>query len=218
MEVFHSNRLSESDFDQILTVLRAGGVIGFPTDTAYGLGADPFNESAVDRIFKIKGRAETKPILLIVSSRSMVEQVAKPNAVFERVADAFWPGPLTVILSAAPDVPRNVTAGGSTIGLRLPDAPFATRLADGLGRPITATSANRSDMPAPVTVEELRVQLGDSMEMLDILIDGGGRLPARSGSSLLDLTSDPPVLLREGPISFARLQEFFAGRLRRSLA
>ncbi len=214
MEVFHSDRLSERDFDQILSVLRAGGVIGFPTDTAYGLGADPFNEAAVDRIFEIKGRAETKPILLIVSSRSMVEQVAQPNAIFERVADAFWPGPLTVILPAAPHVPRKITAGGSTIALRLPAAPFATELARRLGKPLTATSANRSDGPATVTAAEVRAQLGDSLE---ILIDGG-RLPARSGSSLLDLTADPPVLLREGPISFGRLQEFFEGRLRRPVA
>jgi L-threonylcarbamoyladenylate synthase len=214
MEVFHSDRISERDFDQILSVLRAGGVIGFPTDTAYGLGADPFNEAAVDRIFEIKGRTERKAILLVVSSRAMLQQVAQPSALFDRVADTFWPGPLTLVLPAVPSLPSKLTGGSATIGVRLPDAAFATSLAERLGKPLTATSANRSDMPAAVTAEEVSAQLGDS---IDVLIDGG-RLPARAGSSLLDLTVDPPVLLREGPISFARLEDFFGGRIRRPQA
>jgi L-threonylcarbamoyladenylate synthase len=214
MEVFHTDRISESDFNKIVAILRSGGVIAFPTDTAYGLGADPFNETAIDRIFAVKERAEAKPILLLVDSVQMAESVSHPNAVFYKVVQKFWPGPLTIIVKAVDSVPMKLTAATNTIGLRWPAAEFARSLVGRFGEPVTATSANRSAMPAAVTAEEVRHQLGES---IDALIDGG-RLPAGGGSSLLDLTSDPPVLLREGPISFESLDEFFGGQIRRALA
>jgi L-threonylcarbamoyladenylate synthase len=214
MEVFHTDRISGRDFERILSILRDGGVIGFPTDTAYGLGADPFNAAAIDRIFAIKGRPETKPILLLVNSVAMAESVSNPAPPFHEVAAKFWPAPLTVIVPASRALPDNLTAGTNTIGLRWPIAPFAMHLVERLGKPITATSANRSGMDGAVTVEEVRVQLGDSVSAL---IDGGP-LPSRSGSTLLDLTADPPVLLREGPVTFESLDEFFEGRLRRQVA
>src|SRR4051812_4121028 len=201
MQVFHTDRISESDFDGVLSILRDGGVIAFPTDTAYGLGADPFNERAIDRIFAIKGRVETKPILVIVDSIAMAESISKATPRFQDVAQAFWPGPLTLIAPSADAVSRNLTAGTNTIGIRWPAAAFATHLVERFGRPITATSANRSGMPSTVTAEEVRAQLVDS---IDALIDGG-ELPSRSGSTLLDLTLDTPVLLREGPITFETL-------------
>jgi L-threonylcarbamoyladenylate synthase len=214
MEVFHTDHISESDFDLILSILQRGGVIAFPTDTAYGLGADPFNEAAVDRIFAIKGRPKTKPILLLVDSITMAESLSHPNSNFYKVVRKFWPGPLTVIVEATDAIPEKLTAGTKTIGLRWPAAEFASSLATRFGKPITATSANRSTMPATVTAQEVRLQLGES---IDALIDGG-RLSVRGGSSLLDLTSDPPVLLREGPISFESLHEFFGGKIRRQVA
>jgi L-threonylcarbamoyladenylate synthase len=214
MEVFHTDRISGSDFDRILSVLRNGGVIGFPTDTAYGLGADPFNPAAIDRIFSIKGRAETKPILLLVNSLSMAVSVCQPTTAFHEVAHKFWPGPLTVIVPATAVLQGGVTAGTNTIGLRWPIAAFATLLLERFGKPITATSANRSGLLSAVTAEEVRAQLGDS---IDVLIDGGV-LPSRSGSTLLDLTADPPVLLREGPVTFDSLNQFFKGKLRRQVA
>jgi L-threonylcarbamoyladenylate synthase len=214
MEVFHTDRISGRDFERILSILQDGGVIGFPTDTAYGLGADPFNADAIDRIFAIKGRAEAKPILLLVNSILMAESVSDPAPPFYEVAGKFWPGPLTVIVPASKALPDNLTAGTNTIGLRWPVATFATRLVEQFGKPITATSANRSGMAAAVTVEEVRSQIGDSVE---VLIDGG-RLPSRSGSTLLDLTADPPLLLREGPVTFESLDDFFKGRLRRQVA
>lgn len=214
MEVFHTGSISESDFARILSILGAGGVIGFPTDTAYGLGADPFNSAAVDRVFKIKGRAGTKPILLVVNSVAMAESVGESSATFLAVAERFWPGPLTIVLRAKPSVPETVRAGTATIGVRWPEARFTTELLRHFGKPLTATSANRSGMPPAVTAAEVRAQLGDSC---DALIDGGA-LPSRVGSTLLDLTLDPPVLLREGPISFESLHEFFEGRIRREVA
>lgn len=214
MEVFHTDRISESDFNTIVTILRRGGVIAFPTDTAYGLGVDPFNEAAIDRIFAIKGRVETKPILLLVNSIQMTESVSQPNSTFYKVVRKFWPGPLTVIVKATDAIPVKLTAGTKTIGVRWPAAELASSLVTRFGKPITATSANRSTMQAAVTAQEVRFQLGES---IDALIDGG-RLPVRGGSSLLDLTSDPPVLLREGPISFESLHEFFGGKIRRQVA
>lgn len=214
MEVFHTESISESDFALILSILRRGGVIGFPTDTAYGLGADPSNETALDRIFKIKGRRETKPILLLVASIAMAETVSVPNPVFYQVAQQFWPGPLTMILPAKAFVSAKVTAGTKTVGIRWPVSPWATKLIQRFGGAITATSANRSGLPTTVTSDEVWAQLGNSV---DVLIDGG-TLPARSGSTLLDLTADLPVLLREGPISFESLHEFFKGRIRRQVA
>ena len=208
--MFHSDSLSQRDFERILSLLRTGGVIGFPTDTAYGLGADPFNDAAVRRIFEVKGRVEDKPILLLVDSVAMVEQIAEPPEVFYAAAEHFWPGPLTMILQAKPGTPSLVTAGTGTIGVRWPKAEFACRLVRALNSPITATSANRSGSASAVTPEEVRSELGDS---IDALVDGG-TLPARTGSTLLDLTGKTPVVLREGPIRTGTLHDFFQGRMR----
>jgi L-threonylcarbamoyladenylate synthase len=210
MEVFHSESLSQRDFDLILSVLHAGGVIGFPTDTAYGLGADPFSDKAVRRIFEIKGRAEQKPILLLVDSIAMVEKIAAPDKIFYAVAEHYWPGPLTMIVPAKPVLSSLVTAGTGTIGVRWPKAQFARRLLQAWDSPITATSANRSGSPSPVTCGEV---LSDLDSSIDVLVDGGA-LPSRTGSTLLDLTGNTPVLLREGPISFDSLRKFFQDRIR----
>lgn len=213
MKVFRAETLHDAAYREIVFLLREGGIIAFPTDTAYGLGVDPFNSGAVDRVFQTKGRAETKPLLLVVDSVAMAEAVSNPVPMFHEVAARFWPGPLTIIVPAAESLPSNTTGGTDTIGLRWPIAPFATALVNRFG-PITATSANRSGFPAPITAEEVRVQLGGS---IDVLIDGG-KLPARGGSTVVDLTADPPVLLREGPILFGELDDFFKGRLRRHVA
>ena len=201
MQLFDAGTLSDGALEQILSFLREGGVIAFPTDTSYGLGADPFNDAAVRQIFAIKGRPETKPILLLVNSMEMAGRVAALSDRATALAERFWPGPLTMILPARESVPSVVTAGTGTIGIRWADAPFAQRLIGAFNRPITATSANRAGMPSTVTVAEVRKQLGDS---IDMIIDGG-TLPSRGGSTLLDLTAVPARLLREGPIAEAEL-------------
>jgi len=213
VKVFRTEDAQDA-YGEIVSLLRAGGVIAFPTDTAYGLAADPFSETAVDRIFRIKGRLDTKPILLLVDSVRMAESVIHPSDVFYRVVEAFWPGSLTIIMHAVASLPANVSAGTNTVGVRWPIAAFATGLVSRLGSPVTATSANRSGMPSPVTAEEVQSQLGDS---IDALVDGGV-LPSSGGSTLLDLTADLPVLLREGPVPFEALVEFFEGRIRRRVA
>jgi L-threonylcarbamoyladenylate synthase len=210
MKVFHTSTLSERDFSSILTVLDAGGVIGYPTDTVYGLGADPFNVTAIREIFRMKGRPELKPILLLVNSISMVERVARPTPLLHTIAEHYWPGPLTLVLPAQPSLPDLVTGGTGTVGLRWPRAAFAKRLLDARDTPITATSANRSGMPAAVTAEEVQKQLGNE---ISILIDAGVS-PSTIASTLLDITTDTPVLLREGPIRLESLREFLGGRIR----
>jgi L-threonylcarbamoyladenylate synthase len=203
MQLFDAASLSDRALGQILSFLRSGGVIAFPTDTAYGLGADPFNEGAVRRIFEMKGRAETKPILVLVDSIAMANSIARLSDTALALAERFWPGPLTMVLPARASVSATVTAGSETIGVRWANNVFTQRLLEAFGRPITATSANRSGLPSAVTAEEVRVQLGDSLEML---VDGG-ELPAREGSTLLDVTQIPVRLLREGPIAKAELSD-----------
>ena len=212
MLTFDAANLSEGDFDQILSFLRSGGVIGFPTDTAYGLGADPFQESAIRRIFEIKGRPESKPILVLVDSMDMLQQVVDSSNVSDiagLLASRFWPGPLTMILPALGTVPRLVTAGTATIGVRWPVAGFATQLVRALGRPITATSANKSGQPSTATADQVRAQLGMDLEML---IDGGV-LTAPQGSTLIDLTQTRPTIVREGPVSRMALAEALNGNI-----
>ncbi|HET9218748.1 MAG TPA: L-threonylcarbamoyladenylate synthase [Terriglobia bacterium] len=203
MQLYDAASLSDGDLEQILSFLRAGGVIAFPTDTAYGLGADPFQAEAVQRIFQIKGRPETKPILLLVNSIAMAESVADLSGRALELAKRFWPGPLTMVVPARSTVPDLVTAGTGTIGIRWPDATFARRLIDAFERPVTATSANRTGMPSAITVAEIREQFQDS---IDVIVDGG-TLPTRGGSTLLDLTETPARLLREGPIPKAELSD-----------
>lgn len=203
MQLFDATTLSDGAFEEILSFLRAGKVLAFPTDTAYGLGADPFSEPAVRRIFELKGRPESKPILLLVNSIAMARSIAVLSDTALAVATRFWPGPLTMILPARDVVPANVTAGTGTVGIRWPKALFADRLLDAWNQPITATSANRTGMPSAITVAEVLEQFGGSIEMI---VDGG-ELPARGGSTLLDLTESPARILREGPIAEAELSE-----------
>lgn len=214
MRIFRADTLQEAAYDEIVSMLRAGRIIAFPTDTAYGLGADPYNTLAVERIFKIKGRSESKPIILVVNSLDMAEEAGLFDDTVLKVAQNFWPGPLTLVVKARSALPSILMASTGTIGIRWPEAGFGRALLERFRHPITATSANISGRPAALTAQEVQTQLG---AQIDALIDGGP-LRSRTGSTLLDVTVDPPVLLREGPISFARLHEFFEGRIRRQVA
>ncbi len=214
MKVIRAETIRDEALNQLVSLLHDGGVIAFPTDTAYGLGADPFNDQAVDRIFAIKGRPETKPILLLVNSMSMAESIIQESDTFRAVVEVFWPGPLTIVMRAAPLVSGKITAGTNSVGIRWPVARFATELVARFGRPITATSANQSGLPSTISADEVREQLGESV---DAIVDGGV-LSVRGGSTILDLTVDPPAILREGPVTFESLAKFFNGRLRRHVA
>ena len=178
-------------------ILTAGGVLAYPTETFYGLGADATNEKAVDRIFEIKGRSFNNPIALIISKENDLDLLTDniPEEAKKLMA-AFWPGPLTLVFKASPSVSPRLTASTGKIGIRISSHPIAHALAAGLGRPITATSANLSGGRECTTAEEVRGQMANAQLTV---IDGGPTLGGR-GSTFLDVTVDPLVLLREGAI------------------
>lgn len=190
--------VSTATTDRIQSLLLSGGVIGFPTDTFYGLGADPHNPDALAKIFKLKQRAPDKPLLVLIPSLKYLETLTfKVNDNARRLMERFWPGPLTLVFSAAPGVPEILTAGTGTIGIRFPAEDFVRRFLAALGQPLTAPSANISGEPEPRTAREVQAAFDAG---LDIIVDGG---PAPGGqlSTVLDTTTDPPTLIREGAVS-----------------
>jgi L-threonylcarbamoyladenylate synthase len=194
-----SAQLSRGVIGRAAAAIRAGAVVAIPTDTIYGLAGNPFNAGAVQQIVRLKGRPESKPILLLVDSVRQVETLAvEIPAAFERLAARFWPGPLTIILRAAPAVPRWITAGTGTVAVRLPGSLLAREIARAAHVPLTGTSANRSGAAAALRAGQVGEQFPRG---LALIVDGG---PARTSapSTLLDLTGEPRVL-REGPVPAA---------------
>jgi L-threonylcarbamoyladenylate synthase len=199
----------EPGLTSITDVLHAGGVVCFPTDTTYGLGADPANPAAIGKLFNLKGRAPDKPVLLLVDSIEMASTLGVLSGDSARIASRLWPAPLTLVVPARPVLSTRITAGTGTVGLRWPDAVLPQRLLGAFGRPLTATSANRSGARVASTVDRARRQLGAG---LDAAIDIG-RLPPAAPSTILDLTSEPPRILRRGPVGFDALAEALNGNI-----
>lgn len=188
---------------EAVTLLRAGKVVAFPTETFYGLAVDAANDSAIERIFQIKGRAFSSPIALIAGSKSGISGlVTEIPDVAQRLMQAFWPGPLTLLFPASPQISPRLTAGTGKIGIRVSSHPIADSLANGLGGPITATSANLSGTSECLIAGEVLATLGNR---IDLIIDGGPA-PGGKGSTFLDITVDPPVCLREGAIDFSLIK------------
>jgi len=189
-------QLSAAAIRQAAEALRAGQVVAIPTDTVYGLAADPFQPRAVESVFRLKGRAENRPILLLVDSRRQAESLAAslPPA-FDALASRFWPGPLTLILRAASHVPERITARTGTVALRWPGSLLTRELIRAARGPLTGTSANRSGRPAAATAGQVGQQF---FGQLGYILDGG---PAATGlaSTIVDLTGQPRVV-REGAI------------------
>lgn len=179
----------------------AGAVVAFPTDTVYALAADPRTESAVRRLFELKGRSERAVAPLVAASMEQVAEIAELPSVGQRLAQTFWPGGLTLILSSRTTLPRGVQNEDGGIGLRVPDNAIARRLAAHVGFPITASSANRSGQPPAITAADVERALPN----VDLVIDGGA---SRLGvaSTVVDVTTDPPVLIREGAIQRRELE------------
>ncbi|MBI1845805.1 MAG: threonylcarbamoyl-AMP synthase [Candidatus Rokubacteria bacterium] len=179
-------------------VLARGGLVAFPTETFYGLGAMALDPAAVRRVVEAKGRPESKPVLLLVDSIAMVERLATEITPAARaLMHRHWPGALTLVVRARAEVPVEVTAGTGTVGVRLSPHPVATGLVRALGRPITAPSANPSGSAPPTTAREVLEALAGA---LDLVLDGG---PTAGGaaSTVLDVTGDPPRVIRRGPIA-----------------
>ena len=171
--------------------------MAFPTETVYGLGANALDHDAVAGIFNAKGRPATNPVIVHIANPSQLTDIAETNETAETLIQNFWPGALTLVLPKRECVPDIVTAGGSTVAVRMPDHPVALRLLVESGLPLAAPSANRSESLSPTRAEHVADSLGD---YIDLILDGG---PCRVGleSTVVDLTCDPPRLLRPGMIS-----------------
>lgn len=189
---------------QASTLLKAGKVVAFPTDTVYGVGADAFSSEGVERIYRLKGRDRDKPLQLLLQDSSFFPHVAAevPELAW-RLADRFLPGGLSLILKKGPQVPDAVTAGKETVAVRVVDHPLCQLLLQAFGGPLAASSANRSGKPSPVTAAEVWSQLGQEVE----LILDGGPCPLGMDSTIIDLTGPQPRILREGAIPRALIQE-----------
>ena len=187
----------EEKLAEAVRVLREGGVVAFPTETFYGLGADARNETAVEKIFRIKGRDFLNPLPLIVANdRDLIPLVEEIPEAAQVLMNAFWPGPLTLVFRASSSVPPRLTADTGKIGIRVSSHPVARFLAAGLAGPLTATSANLSGGPECSSADAVIRALGD---LPDAVIDGGAT-PGGAGSTILDVTLFPPRILREGAI------------------
>ncbi len=184
-------------FARCAEVIKAGGVIAYPTDTFYGLGADPRNRRAVSRVFEIKGRGSDQPILLLLRDRTDVTAwTSAVTSSAERLMDRFWPGPLTLVFTARPDVFPELTGGTGTIGLRVPGSELTRTLLRRAGNALTGTSANRSGSPSPRTLDEVMRELGDRV---DLVLDGGVSAADRP-STVVDVTAEPPRIIRMGAV------------------
>jgi len=187
----------KKQIERAVFALKKDGVVAYPTDTVYGLGAAMNNLKAVERIFEVKGRPKGMALPLLVADRDQIKQIAVniPEIAW-RLVDKFMPGGLTVILQKADTVADIITGGGKTIGVRIPNHPIPIALIKGLGQPIVGTSANLSGQPSALTAEEVRKQIGDRV---DIIIDGG-RSPGGVESTVVNLSGVKPVILRLGAI------------------
>jgi L-threonylcarbamoyladenylate synthase len=180
-----------------------GGLVALPTDTLYGLAADPFSAAAVARLFAVKGRAAERAVPLIAAHAAQVaEHLGRLPALGQRLAEHYWPGPLTLLLPAPPALARDVTGGTGKVGVRVPADAIARAICAEAGRPITATSANRSGEPATADPNQVERTLGDR---LDLLIDAG-LTPGGASSTIVDVTGADPVLVRAGAISWDDIQ------------
>ncbi len=195
--------LAADFFAEARGLLRTGGLLALPTETFYALAVNPFDEAALTRLFRVKGRPPGTPVLVLITGPEMLPQVAlQAPPAFRRLVH-LWPGPLTLILPAKPDLPPLLTGGTGTIGVRQPGQPLARRLLAALGFPVTGTSANRSGQPPLTAAAAVARDLGPEVD----LILEAGPTPGGRPSTIVDLTVSPPRLVRAGAISTATLKE-----------
>lgn len=201
-------KIDNTNFTEIIkksgTIIKNGGTVVFPTETVYGLGADALNPDAVAKIFQAKGRPADNPLIVHIASKEQVHDITEdiPHQAFE-LMDTFWPGALTLILKRKDIVPDITTAGLDTVAVRLPDNTIAVGLIKEAGTPIAAPSANISGRPSPTTAEHV---IFDLTGKVDAIIDGGA-VEIGVESTVVDVTSDIPVILRPGGVSIDEIQK-----------
>lgn len=189
--------------DEAVRVLARGGLVAFPTETVYGLGADAMNAAAVRSVFTAKGRPADNPLIVHLAEATQIDDVADSiPAIARDLARSFWPGPLTLVVHGRPGIPKEVTAGLPTVAVRVPDHPVPRELVLRLGRGIVGPSANTSGRPSPTEAAHVLADLSGSV---DIILDAG---PTRIGleSTVVDVTVDPPAILRQGGLTQEQLE------------
>ncbi|MFJ7952362.1 L-threonylcarbamoyladenylate synthase [Lysinibacillus sp. NPDC096418] len=203
-KVVDSNVNSQSNYTQAVDILNAGEVVAFPTETVYGLGAIATDDEAVKKIFEAKGRPSDNPLIVHIGTKEEVElYIEEIPEVAKKCMELFWPGPLTLVMNAKPNIlAKSVTAGLHTVGIRMPDHPVALQLLQQLKKPLAAPSANRSGKPSPT--EAIHVE-EDLQGHIPYILDGGST-GIGFESTVLDVTHEPPVILRPGGITKEMLE------------
>ena len=199
-----SNGPSDEDYRRAVAVLAQGGIVAFPTETYYGLAVDPFNEKALTDLFRLKGRPLHKPFLVLIQDETQLLSLASsiPPA-YRPLMQAFWPGPLTLVFPAVASLSSVLTGDGDGIGVRISPHPVAKAFGQMWSRPMTATSANLSGMPAARTADEVRQFFGDAVTCI---LDGG-ETPGGMSSTVVGLDQGELQLIRAGVIEFSSLIE-----------
>lgn len=201
-------KIGKNNFEDTISraahILKQGGTVAFPTETVYGLGADALNPAAVRRIFEAKGRPADNPLIVHIASMDSLDRIATdiPPIAFE-LMDAFWPGPLTLVLKRKSAVPDITTGGLDTVAVRMPDNPVALALIKKAGTPLAAPSANTSGRPSPTTAGHV---ISDLSGRIDAVIDGGA-VEVGVESTVLDVTSDVPIILRPGGVGVEEIKK-----------
>ena len=203
-------RREHPSLDQAVAALRDAELIVYPTETFYGLGADPFSSGAIERLFAAKGRDAEKTVALIAADAESALALAREvSPVARRLADMFWPGALTLVLPARADLPAAIVGSGGGVGVRVSPHPVARALAAGLGHPVTATSANIAGEPSARTLAEARAALGDKVK---VFLEGG-TLTAAAPSTVVAIEDDSWRLIRAGAISELQLAAALSGEV-----
>lgn len=193
--------------ERAVRVLLSGGIVAYPTETFYGLAVDATNEHAIRRLFLLKKRDIDSPVLILIPSKDMIGQYAAHiSSLALRLMEDFWPGGLTIIFEAGPTISSLLTAGTGKIGIRLSSHPVATGLAMAIGVPITGTSANISGETACVDAKEVSNAFSTG---INLILDGG-KTQGGKGSTILDITEDPPKILREGIVTREDLKGYLS--------
>jgi L-threonylcarbamoyladenylate synthase len=200
-------RPAPAALEEAVRLLRAGQCVAFPTDTVYGVGADLAAPGGLDALYAAKDRPAANPLVLLLADLGQATGWIRPGPALEALAARFWPGPLTLVVTAADSVPPRVTAGRPSVGLRVPDCALARALVAALGRPLPTTSANRSGGPDPRNASEVLAALGGRVPLL---LDGGPS-PGGQASTVLDLSVEPPLVRRAGPVSVEELRRVLPG-------
>ncbi|MDR0406246.1 MAG: threonylcarbamoyl-AMP synthase, partial [Clostridiales bacterium] len=194
--------MSEGDLARAASILKGGGLVAFPTETVYGLGANALDANAVSGIFKAKGRPCDNPLITHIADKSRLEALVEAvPAAAEKLIDAFWPGPLTIVMKKSRNVPDIVSAGLDTVGVRLPEHPVALRFLTACGLPVAAPSANTSGKPSPTAAAHVAEDLAGK---IDAIVDGG-KCGIGLESTVIDVSGEVPALLRPGGVTYEQL-------------